>query len=42
MAFGPEMEGDEPVIHQANEYITLERVETLLNIYADALKRLTK
>ena len=42
VAFGPEMEGDEPVIHQANEYITLERVEMLLNIYADALKRLTK
>lgn len=42
VAFGPEMEGDEPVIHQANEYITVERVEMLLSIYADALKRLTK
>ena len=42
VAFGPEMEGDDPVVHQANEYITLERVEMLLHIYADALKRLTK
>ena len=42
VAFGPEMEGDEPVVHQANEYITLERVEMLLNIYKDALMRLTK
>ena len=40
VAFGPEMKGDEPVIHQANEYITIERVELLLKIYKEALKRL--
>lgn len=42
VAFGPEEDGDEPVVHQADEYITLERVEMLLHIYADALRRLTK
>ena len=42
VAFGPEMEDDEPVVHQANEYITLARVEMLLAVYADALRRLTK
>jgi len=42
VGFGPEMPGDEPTIHQPNEYITLERVELLLNIYKKALERLTK
>ena len=42
VAFGPEMEGDEPVVHQADEYITFERVDMLLHVYADALRRLTK
>ncbi len=28
VAFGPEMPGDESVVHQPNEYITLERVES--------------
>ena len=42
VAFGPEMKGDEPVIHQANEYITLERVELLLKIYKEALKKLCR
>ena len=42
VGFGPEMPGDEPVVHQANEYITIERVELLLNIYKSALERLTK
>lgn len=40
VAFGPEMEGDEPVIHQANEYITIERIELLLNVYEKALQKL--
>lgn len=40
VAFGPERKGDEPVIHQANEYITLDRVKLLLEIYTNALKRL--
>ena len=41
VAFGPEMAGDEAVVHQADEYITIERVELLLNIYRKAIKRLT-
>lgn len=40
VAFGPEMPGDEPTIHQPNEYITLERVELLLKTYYEAIKRL--
>ncbi len=40
--FGPEMPGDEPVIHRPNEYITVERVELLLEIYMRAIARLTK
>lgn len=42
VAFGPEEDGDEPVVHQADEYITIDRVDMLLHIYADALRRLTK
>lgn len=42
VAFGPEMPGDEPVVHQPNEYITLERVEFLLEIYEKAIRRLTE
>ncbi len=41
-AFGPEMEGEEATIHQPNEYITLERVRFLGEIYYDAIKELTK
>ncbi len=40
-AFGPEMEGDEAVIHQADEYITIERVNLLLEIYQKAIEKLT-
>lgn len=40
-AFGPELEGDEVTIHQANEYITVERVEMMLEIYKKALEKLT-
>ena len=40
--FGPEMKGDEPVIHQPDEYITIERVELLLKMYKEAIARLTK
>ncbi len=42
VAFGPEMEGDEAVIHQPNEYITIERVALLLDVYRRALYELTK
>ena len=40
-AFGPEMEGDEAVVHRPNEYITLDRVKLLLKIYKTAIERLT-
>ncbi len=42
VGFGPEMAGDAPVIHQADEYITIERVELLLNMYKMAIERSTK
>lgn len=42
VAFGPEMPGDEPVVHQPDEYITIERVKLLLKIYEEAIKRLTQ
>lgn len=41
-AFGPEEEGEECTIHQANEYITFEKIEKCFNIYKLALQRLTK
>ncbi len=42
VGFGPEMAGDPPVIHMADEYITLDRVKLLLDIYEKAIERLTK
>ncbi len=42
VAFGPEIEGEEVTIHQANEYITIDRIALMLNVYKEALKRLTK
>ncbi|MBD5636902.1 MAG: M20 family metallopeptidase [Clostridia bacterium] len=42
VAFGPEIEGEEVTIHQANEYITIDRVKLMLEVYAEAVKRLTK
>ena len=41
-AFGPEEEGEESVIHQADEYITFEKIQKCLKIYTIALERLTK
>jgi succinyl-diaminopimelate desuccinylase len=41
-AFGPEEDGEENTIHQANEYITFEKIEKCFAIYKEALKRLTK
>lgn len=40
-AFGPEIEGEEVTIHQANEYITIDRVEMMITLYKNALERLT-
>ena len=42
VAFGPEMADDEPVVHQADEYITFERVQLLLDLYKEAIRELTK
>ena len=41
-AFGPEMPGEEATIHQPNEYITLERLGLLSEIYYDAVKEIAK
>ena len=40
-AFGPETDGEEATIHQPNEYITLDKLRFLLEIYYDAIKELT-
>ena len=42
VAFGPEEEGEENVIHQPDEYITFEKIEKCLKIYKLAIERLTK
>lgn len=42
VGFGPEMPNEESCIHQADEYISIERVELLLNAYKKAIERLTK
>lgn len=41
-AFGPEEEGEESTIHQANEYITFDKIQKCFDIYKLALERLTK
>ena len=41
-AFGPEEVGEENTIHQANEYITFEKIEKCFKIYKLAIERLTK
>lgn len=41
-AFGPEEDGEESTIHQADEYITFEKIEKCLKIYRLAIERLTK
>lgn len=41
-AFGPEMKGDVPVAHQPNEFIAVDRVELMMNVYKEAVKLLTK
>lgn len=40
--FGPEMEGEEATIHQANEYITFDRIRLMTKIYYEAIRALTK
>lgn len=41
-AFGPEEAGEENTIHQANEYITFEKIDRCFKIYKLAIERLTK
>lgn len=41
-AFGPEEDGEESTIHQADEYITFEKIEKCFKIYKLALERLCK
>ncbi len=36
--FGPELCGEEATIHQANEYVTFDRIRLMSEIYYDALK----
>lgn len=40
--FGPEEAGEENTIHQANEYITFEKIEKCFKIYKLAIERLTR
>ncbi|MEG1710890.1 MAG: Sapep family Mn(2+)-dependent dipeptidase [Clostridia bacterium] len=42
IAAGPEFEGDENLIHQTNEYISLDRLEQMTNIYLKAIYDLSK
>ncbi len=39
-AFGPEMKDEEATIHQANEYVTFERIRLMSAVYYEALKAL--
>ncbi len=41
-AFGPEIDGEEVTIHQANEYITIDRIDMMITLYKNALERLAK
>ena len=42
VGFGPEFPGDEPVAHRPDEYLLVDRVGTLIEIYQKALERLTR
>ena len=37
-AFGPELCDEEATIHQANEYVTFDRIELMSNVYYNAVK----
>ena len=39
-AFGPEEDGEECTVHQANEYITFDKIEKCFNMYKKAIERL--
>lgn len=42
VAFGPEIDGEEVTIHQADEYITIDRVKLMIEVYAEVVRRLTE
>ena len=37
-AFGPEITGEEATIHQANEYVTFDRIRLMSEVYYNAIK----
>ena len=37
-AFGPEINGEEATIHQANEYVTFDRIRLMSDVYYNAIK----
>ncbi|MBQ7323860.1 MAG: Sapep family Mn(2+)-dependent dipeptidase [Clostridia bacterium] len=37
-AFGPEVQGEEATIHQANEYVTFDRIQLMSDVYYSAIK----
>ncbi len=39
-AFGPEIKGEEETIHQANEYVTFERIRLMSTVYYRAIKEI--
>ncbi|MBQ2701593.1 MAG: Sapep family Mn(2+)-dependent dipeptidase [Clostridia bacterium] len=38
-AFGPEINGEEDTIHQANEYVTFDRIKLMCDVYYQAIKK---
>ena len=42
VAFGPEFDGDEQVMHQTNEYISIKRLKEMSEIYLNAIYALAK
>ena len=41
-AFGPEVQGEEVTIHQANEYVTFDRIRLMSDVYYAAIKAVCK
>ena len=41
-AFGPEVCGEEDTIHQANEYVTFDRIRLMSEVYYEALKAVSE
>jgi succinyl-diaminopimelate desuccinylase len=40
-AFGPELPDEEATIHQANEYVTFDRIELMSKVYYNAIKAIS-